>query len=178
MISFVQGRLNCFLIKKHKVKVCCSYLWNRSAFVGHLSWNKNFVLCSKSAENLAQLVSIGKRSNDFCLQLCFWHSITLEIAFDYYLIGAQTLGGVMCLWLPSSTSSSVKVRSPWQHVVSICEQGKSSLVSRLQKNIRINIRRNIIKGLEYLNTVDKLFYVKPATWCLKSCDLMTYAFQD
>ena len=81
----------------------------------------------------------------------------------------------MCLWLPSSTSSSVKVRSPWQHTVSICEQGKSSLVSRLQKNIRINIRRNIIKGLEYLNTVDKLFYIKPATWYLRSCDLMSYA---
>lgn len=45
---------------------------------------------------------------------------------------------------------------------------KSSLVSRLQKNIRINIRRNIIKELEYLNIVDKLFCMKPATWCLKT----------
>lgn len=40
---------------------------------------------------------------------------------------------------------------------------KSSLVSRLQKNIRINIRRNIIKELEYLNIVDTLFCMKPAT---------------
>lgn len=45
---------------------------------------------------------------------------------------------------------------------------KSSLVSRLQKNIRINIRRNIIKELEYLNIVDTLFCMKPATWCLKT----------
>ena len=40
---------------------------------------------------------------------------------------------------------------------------KSSLVSRLQKNVRINIRRNIIKELEYLNIVDTLFCMKLVT---------------